>query len=48
MPITKKKPIPEFHSEDEERNFWANHDSSEFIDWRTVGRRRFPDLKPTL
>jgi predicted DNA binding CopG/RHH family protein len=47
MPITKKK-IPEFRSEDEERNFWAKHDSTGLIDWRTAERRRFPNLKPTL
>jgi cytochrome P450 len=34
MPITKKKAAPEFRSEDEERKFWAGHDSTEYIDWR--------------
>ena len=48
MPITKKKPVPEFRSEEEERQFWANHDSTEFIDWRNAERRKFPNLKPTL
>ncbi|HZT28639.1 MAG TPA: BrnA antitoxin family protein [Bryobacteraceae bacterium] len=48
MPIAKKKPTPEFRSEDEEREFWADHDSTEFIDWRSAGRRKFPNLKPTL
>ena len=43
-----KKQIPEFRSEDEERRFWAEHDSSEFIDWQTAERRRFPKLKPSL
>jgi len=47
-PIAKKKPTPEFQSEDEEREFWAEHDSTEFIDWRTARRRKFPNLKPTL
>lgn len=27
------KPIPQFSSEDEEREFWATHDSTEYIDW---------------
>jgi len=40
--------VPEFRSEDEERAFWAQHDSTEFIDWRSAGRRKFPTLKPTL
>jgi hypothetical protein len=41
-----KKQIPEFRSE-EERNFWANHDSTEFIDWQTAKRHRFTNLKPS-
>jgi predicted DNA binding CopG/RHH family protein len=48
MPVTKKRAVPEFRSEDEERDFWANHDSTEFIDWQSARRRRLPDLKPTL
>ena len=40
--------MPEFHSENEEREFWATHDSTEFIDWRSAERRKFPNLKPTL
>jgi hypothetical protein len=27
------KPIPTFQSEDEECEFWATHDSTEYIDW---------------
>ena len=48
MRITKKKPMPEFRSEDEEFQFWGKHDSTEFIDWRTAQPRKFPNLKPTL
>jgi predicted DNA binding CopG/RHH family protein len=43
-----KKQIPEFRSEEDERNFWAEHDSTEFIDWQAARRRRFPNLKPSL
>ena len=43
-----KKQIPKFHSEEEERGFWAEHDSTDFIDWQTAQRRRFPNLKPSL
>jgi uncharacterized DUF497 family protein len=43
-----KKQIPEFRSEEDERSFWANHDSTEFIDWQAAQRRRFPNLKPSL
>lgn len=48
MPNTKKKPVPKFLSEDEERGFWAKNDSTEFIDWRSARPRKFPNLKPTL
>ena len=47
MSSTKKK-IPEFRSEESERQFWANHDSTEFIDWSTAERGKFPALKPSL
>jgi predicted DNA binding CopG/RHH family protein len=48
MPIAKKKAVPEFQSEDDEREFWASRDSTEFVDWRSGARRKFPNLKPTL
>ena len=44
----QKKTIPEFKSEQEEREFWATNDSSEFIDWESAQRAIFPDLKPTM
>ena len=43
-----KKQIPEFQSEEEEREFWATHDSTEFIDWSTAKKYKLPNLKPTL
>src|ERR1039457_5467845 len=43
-----KKQIPEFRSEQDERNFWAGHDSTEFIDWQSAQRRQLPNLKPSL
>lgn len=48
MPSTKLKVVPEFRSEDEEREFWAKHDSTDFVDWQSGQRRKFPNLKPTL
>jgi len=48
MPSTKKKLLPEFRSEDEERRFWAKNDSTEFIDWQGATPRKLPNLKPTL
>ncbi len=45
---SKLKPVPQFSSEDEEREFWATHDSSEYIDWSKAERNpTFPRLKPS-
>lgn len=41
------KPIPEFKNEDEEREFWAAHDSADYIDWDQAERVVFPKLKPS-
>ena len=43
-----KKRIPEFKSEDAERKFWANADSTEYVDWPSGKRRKFVRLKPSL
>ena len=42
-----KKEIPEFQNEEEERNFWDNHDSVDYIDWEKSEVARFPKLKPS-
>jgi predicted DNA binding CopG/RHH family protein len=48
MPERKSlKPIPRFESEDEEREFWATHDSTEYMDWRRAKPATFPNLKPS-
>jgi predicted DNA binding CopG/RHH family protein len=41
------KPLPKFKSEDEEREFWAGHDSTDYIDWSKAERVVMPNLKPT-
>ncbi len=28
------KKIPEFKNEDEEREFWSKHDSTEYVGWK--------------
>ena len=43
----KPKPIPEFHSEAEERRFWETHDSTDYVDWSQAERVRLPNLKPS-
>ena len=39
--------IPTFKNEDEEREFWANQDSTEYVDWDEAELVVFPKLKPT-
>ncbi len=41
-------PIPEFASEEEERQFWSQADSADHIDWSKAEAITLPDLKPTL
>ena len=43
----KKHKMPIFKTEDEERAFWATHDSTEFIDWSKAKLTVFPNLKPS-
>ena len=43
----KLKPIPRFKSEADERRFWESRDSTDYVDWRTAERARFPNLKPS-
>jgi len=42
-----KKKIPKFENEDQERDFWASRDSTEYIAWEDAKRLRFPNLKPS-
>src|ERR1035438_7902160 len=44
----KKKAIPKFRNEDEERAFWAARDSIVYIDWSKGERIALPNLKPSL
>ncbi len=41
------KRIPVFRTEDEEREFWGTHDSTEYVDWSKAGVVRFPNLRPS-
>ncbi|MEC4686620.1 MAG: BrnA antitoxin family protein [Nitrospirota bacterium] len=42
------KKIPSFKNEDEEREFWATHDSTEYMEWKKAKRVVLPELKPSL
>lgn len=43
----KRKPVPAFATEAEERAFWESHDTAEYLDWTQAERVRFPNLKPS-
>ena len=43
----RRKPVPSFKSEAEERAFWESHDSADYVDWSRAERVRFPNLKPS-
>jgi predicted DNA binding CopG/RHH family protein len=42
------KRIPEFRNEDEEREFWASHDSTEYINWNQTEKITLSRLKPSV
>jgi predicted DNA binding CopG/RHH family protein len=44
----KKKQIPKFKSEEEEREFWASHDATDFIDFSEAKQTLMPNLRPTM
>ncbi len=41
------KPLPRFRSEDEEREFWATHDSTDYFDYAGAREVNFPKLRPS-
>jgi predicted DNA binding CopG/RHH family protein len=41
------KEIPTFKNEEEEREFWASHDSTEYINWDEAEAIILPKLKPS-
>jgi predicted DNA binding CopG/RHH family protein len=50
MSVSRKpsrKAIPRFANEDEEREFWASHDTADYFDWSKAVRATFPELKPS-
>jgi predicted DNA binding CopG/RHH family protein len=42
------KKIPKFKNEDEERTFWATHDSTEYINWKKAKKVMLSNLKPSV
>lgn len=47
MPKKRLKPIPRFQTEAEERQFWATHDTVDYLDWSAAKRAVFPNLRPS-
>lgn len=45
--MKKLKKIPKRDSEDSVREFWANADSTEHVDWSKAKLSFFPQLKPS-
>ena len=42
-----KKKIPKFRNQDEERAFWADRDSTEYLNWKKAEKVTFWNLKPS-
>jgi len=47
MSKTKIKQIPDFKYEDEEREFWATRDLTDYFDMGKAEMTIFPNLKPS-
>ena len=47
MKQNKIKPIPRFENEDQERDFWATHSSTDYFDMRNEVKFDFSKLKLT-
>ena len=44
----RMKKLPKFKNEDEEREFWASHDSTDYVDWKKASPVVMLKLKPSL
>jgi predicted DNA binding CopG/RHH family protein len=42
------KRVPKFKSEEEEREFWETHDSTDYINWKEAEKITFSNLKPSV
>ena len=45
--MSKKKRIPRFRTEAEERDFWRTHDSSDYLSWEDAAEITLSKLKPS-
>jgi predicted DNA binding CopG/RHH family protein len=45
--MSKKKPIPRFESEEQEQEFWDEHDSTEYVEWSEAHPVVLANLQPS-
>jgi predicted DNA binding CopG/RHH family protein len=45
--MIKVKKVPKFKTEQEEREFWETHDSSDYVDWTKSESVSLSNLKPS-
>ncbi|MBT4519192.1 MAG: hypothetical protein HOC23_04235 [Halieaceae bacterium] len=45
--MSKVKKVPKFKTEQEEREFWEIHDSSDYVDWTKAESVSMSNLKPS-
>lgn len=45
--MSKRKKLPTFRDEDQEREFWSKADSPGYVDWEGAERVVLSSLKPT-
>ena len=43
-----KTKLPTFETEEQERDFWYSHDSTEYVDWNRAQPVYMPHLKPSV
>jgi len=48
MKKKKKKRMPKFNNEDQEREFWSTHSALDYLDISRAKRVTFPNLKPSV
>ena len=45
--MTALRIMPKFKNEKEERDFWFDHDATDYVDFSDAREALFPNLKPT-
>ncbi len=46
--VKRAKKVPRFKSEDQERDFWSEADSTDYVEWSEARPLVLPNLKPSL